>query len=105
MIAPEAARKVPPKAPQGATMRRLHVTFLGPLGLFVVAAGALSVTVAERRHDPSAGSRLALGIALCATLVAIFALTLVSLPGTGDLQFVPLIEFVHGEPAPASQYL
>jgi glycopeptide antibiotics resistance protein len=86
-------------------MRGLHVTFLGPLGLFVVAAGALSVTVAERRRDPTAGSRLASGVALCATLLAIFALTLVPLPGPRDVQLVPLLEIIGGEPSPPAEIL
>jgi glycopeptide antibiotics resistance protein len=72
----------------------LHVTFLGPLGLLVVAVGALGVTIGERSRDRTAGSRLLLVIALCASLAAIVAVTLVPGRGSNDLQLVPLIQIL-----------
>jgi glycopeptide antibiotics resistance protein len=77
-------------------MRGLHVTFFGPLGLLVVAAGALSAAVAARRRDPAADSRPALRIAIFASLAAIFSLTLVPTGGPNELQLVPLVHIVRG---------
>jgi glycopeptide antibiotics resistance protein len=77
-------------------MRGLHVTFFGPVGLFILAAGALGITLDERSRGRGAGSQLALRVALCASLAAIFAVTLVPADGPNDLQLVPLIRIVGG---------
>lgn len=69
----------------------MHLTFLGPLGLFVVAAGGLSVAIAERSRDRAARARLPLAIALCASLAAILFLTMGSVTGRNALQLVPIV--------------
>jgi hypothetical protein len=73
-------------------MRRFPVIFLA---FFIVAVGALSVTVAARR-DHAADPRFALGVAFCASLGAIFTLTLHSAPGPNELQLVPLVHTIGG---------
>jgi hypothetical protein len=73
-------------------MRRFRVIFLG---FFIVAVGALSVTVAARR-DRAADPRFALAIACCASLGAIFTLTLHSAPGPNELELVPLVHTIRG---------
>jgi glycopeptide antibiotics resistance protein len=72
------------------------VNSLVPFVLFVVAVGALSVTIAERRHGRTTGSRLPLGIALSCSLAAILALTLVPTSGANDRQLVPLVHIIDG---------
>lgn len=74
----------------------LHVTFLGQFVLFVVAVGALSVTITERSHDRTTSSRLPLGIALSCSLAAILALTLVPAPGANERHLVPFVHIIGG---------
>jgi VanZ family protein len=76
-------------------MRTLRVTFLGPLGLLVLAAGALTVIAADRRRGRIAGSGIAL-VAICSSLAAIFAVTLVPHPGPNQLQLLPLAHTIRG---------
>jgi VanZ family protein len=77
-------------------MRGLHLSFLGLLALFILAAGALGVTVAARIRGREAGSPLSLRVALGASLAAIFAITLAPADGPNDRQLVPLIRIVRG---------
>jgi VanZ like family len=72
------------------------VTFLIPFVLFVVAVGALSATISERRHDRTTSSRLPLGIALSCSLAAILALTLVPASGANERELVPLVHIIGG---------
>ena len=79
----------------------MHLTFLGPLGLFVVAAGGISVAIAERRRDLAARARLPLAVALVASLAAILFLTMGSVTGPNALQLTPIVgmglrEVLHG---------
>ncbi len=73
------------------------MTLLGPFVLFVVAVGALSVTITERSHDRTTSTRLPLGVALSCSLAAILALILVPAPGANELQLVPLVHIIGGE--------
>jgi glycopeptide antibiotics resistance protein len=74
----------------------LHVFLFGELALFTLAVGALGITVAAPIRGHAGGSRLSLRIALCASLAAIFAITLVPAHGANDRQLVPLIRIVRG---------
>jgi VanZ family protein len=81
-------------------MRGLRVTFLGASVLYILAAGALGITVAARSRGGAAGSRLLLRIALGASLGAIFAITLAPARGPNELQLVPLIRIIRGVTPP-----
>jgi glycopeptide antibiotics resistance protein len=72
------------------------VFFFGVLALFVLTAGALGTALAARIRGPTVGSPLALRIALCGSLGAIFAITLAPAHGPNELQLVPLIRIVRG---------
>jgi glycopeptide antibiotics resistance protein len=74
----------------------LHVTFLGPFVLFVVAIGALVVTITERSHHRTTSSRIPLGIALSCSVTAILVLTLVPTPAANERQLVPLVHIIGG---------
>src|SRR5579862_8892555 len=77
-------------------MRGLHVFFFGVLALLALTAGALGIAVVARIRGRVAGSPLPLRIALCASLGAIFAVTLVPTHGPNELQLMPLIRIVRG---------
>ncbi len=78
-------------------MRNLHVvSSLGVLALFILDAGVLGITVAARIRGRAARSPLSLPIVLCASLAAIFAITLVPAHGPNELQLVPLVRIVRG---------
>lgn len=72
------------------------MTYLGPVGLYTVAAVSLGVAIAARRRDGTARSRRALGIALASSLAAIAAVTLFPDGGPGKLQLIPLVHIIRG---------
>jgi hypothetical protein len=90
---------VPAKAIRRHNASALHLTFLGPLGLFVVAAAGLGAAIAARRNGRAAEARLALGIALVASVGAIFSLTLVPDPGPNTHEFIPLTHILGSDQA------
>jgi VanZ family protein len=77
-------------------MRGLRVFFFGVLALFVLAAGALGITLAARFRGRGTASPRLLRVALCAWLGVIFAITLTPARGPNELQLVPLIRIVRG---------
>ena len=77
-------------------MPGLRASFFGLFALFILAVGALGIALAGRSRGRSDGSRVPLRIALCASLAAIFAITLVPAHGPNDLQLVPLIRIIRG---------
>ena len=77
-------------------MRTLNVTFVASFVLFVVAIGALGVTIVQRSHDPTARSALPLSIALSCGLAAILVVTLVPTPGVNEHQLIPVVEIISG---------
>jgi hypothetical protein len=76
------------------------VSVLVPCVFFVIAVGALSVTITERSRDRATTSRLPLGIALSCWMAGIVALLLVPAPGANERDLVPLVQIIGGLRSP-----
>ena len=70
------------------------MSVLVPFVFFVIAVGALSVTITERSHDRATTSRLPLAIALSCLMAAILTLLLVPAPGANERHLVPLVQII-----------